>query len=118
MQTKLIELRDRGTFIACLAVSIDGNDGYLARRAGYGDRCILFMRADGRSTMTRCEVTYDPYDWRDRTFTTAHLWLTEHWDEVRDHDVVDVEYILGETDAPKRSEREDSVTIAFDETMR
>jgi hypothetical protein len=34
----------------------------------------------------------------------AHHWIIEHWDELKDSDVVDVEFILGETQQPKVSE--------------
>jgi hypothetical protein len=37
----------------------------------------------------------------------AHVWVLEHFDEVEDGSIVDVEYILGESAAPKVSERED-----------
>lgn len=36
----------------------------------------------------------------------AHLYVRDHWAELRDGDVVDVQFILGETAAPKKSERE------------
>lgn len=32
-------------------------------------------------------------------------WLHNNFDKVKDGDVVDVEYLLGETDLPKNSER-------------
>jgi hypothetical protein len=52
-------------------------------------------------------VAYDPYDWRGaRTKPNAHLWITEHWHEIADGDVIDVQFILGETAVPKCSERE------------
>jgi hypothetical protein len=33
--------------------------------------------------------------------STAHNFIAEHWAELNSGDVVDVEYILGETSAPK-----------------
>ena len=35
----------------------------------------------------------------------AHNYIIEHWHELKDGDVVDVQFILGETKAPKVSER-------------
>ena len=35
----------------------------------------------------------------------AHHYIIEHWDKLRDGDVVDVSFILGETQQPKVSER-------------
>jgi len=40
---------------------------------------------------------YGPYAWRDRTYTTAHEYLADHWEDVTDGAVLDVEVILGET---------------------
>lgn len=34
----------------------------------------------------------------------AHNWITQHWDEIESGDVVDVQYILNETTAPKTPE--------------
>jgi hypothetical protein len=51
-------------------------------------------------------VAYDPYDWvGDRTKPHAHQFIMEHWQELRDGDVIDVQFILGETDSPKVSEQ-------------
>ena len=43
--------------------------------------------------------------WGGRTYPVAHDWIINHWDELLDGDVVDVEFILGETDVRKQSER-------------
>jgi hypothetical protein len=47
----------------------------------------------------------DPYAWGGRTFPIAHAYIIEHWETLQDSDVVDVQFILGETTAPKVSER-------------
>ncbi len=39
----------------------------------------------------------------------AHLYVDEHFDDLKDGDVIDVEYILNETDKPKISERVEHV---------
>jgi hypothetical protein len=36
-----------------------------------------------------------------RTKRTAHFHIERHWAELKDGDVVDVQFILNETDAPK-----------------
>ena len=48
------------------------------------------------------------YHWpRDtRTRPHAHAYIEQHWHELRDGDVIDIEFILGETAEPKLSERE------------
>lgn len=102
MTQKFVEIRDRGTFISALAISISGADGYLARRAGFGDTtCVLLVN------LAKCEAHWDPYGWNlraGRTMRAAHLWLWEHWDEHQDGGVIDVEFLLGVTEAPKQSE--------------
>lgn len=98
METKLLEIRDKATFIPCLAIAISGADGYLARRAGYRKRCILFGNLNGGI------FTYDCHEWRGRTFPVAHKWIEENWERISDGQVIDVEFILGETGLSKQSE--------------
>lgn len=99
MTPKLLEVRDAATFIPVLAVSISSADGYLAQRAGFGNRCIQLIHiTSGRSA-------YDPYEWTNRTMRHAHEFIESNWDEVNNEDVIDVQFILGETPSPKRSER-------------
>lgn len=102
MESKFIEIRDRGTFIPALAVRISRADGYLAGRAGFGDPCVLFVHL----TSERC--AFDPYHWEgsSRTMHIAHKWIETHWSECLDGAVVDVQFILGETACPKLSEQE------------
>jgi len=106
MEVKALEIRDRHTFIAALAVSLAPNNSaqyYLVRRCGYaidGRNNIILTRLDGNGTATN-----DPNAWGGRTWPVAHNYLIDHWDELKDGDVVDVEFILKETLAPKRSER-------------
>lgn len=102
---KFLEIRDRATFVAAVAVSceLSGNsyDDYLLRRSGYGSqRCILLTRLDGVG-----KAYNDPCDWDERTWQVAHKYIADNWDEIVDSDVIDVEYILGETDKKKASER-------------
>jgi len=120
MQMKLLELRDEGTFIPILAVNMNPdirggiapnpNDEahtrqrYLLRRCGYPcdgrpNIAITALNANGG------ECWNDPYGWGGRTYPVAHKYIIEHWTELRDGDVVDVSFILGETATPKVSER-------------
>jgi hypothetical protein len=111
LHAKTFELRDRGTFIPIVAVSCKVGDGanveryeadeYLLRRSGYRSeyQTVLLTRLDG-SGKAHC----DPYDWEDRTFKTAHNYIQNNWDALTSGDVIDVEFILGETTTPKISE--------------
>jgi hypothetical protein len=125
MKAKALEVLDRHTFVPVLAVdmnpgpplpdggmsesalkaSLDAHIGrtYLLRRCGYpctGKPNVIITRLNGSG-----KATNDPYEWGDRTFKVAHNYIIEHWNELKDGDVIDVEFILGETAAPKRSER-------------
>lgn len=99
IDAKYVEIRDRATNVPALAVRIVGDDSPIARRAGFGNMpCIELVH------LTRDEAHYDAYSWTNRTMNTAHSWLVDHWDEHKDGDVVDVEFILGETTVKKINE--------------
>lgn len=120
MQAKALEIRDDGTFIPVLAVDMNpyAPNGpyspnmetlraqqYLLRRCGYacdGRPNVIVTRLSGDG-----QATNDPYSWGDgaRTFPVAHNYIIKNWTRLKDGDVVDVEFILGETKAPKVSER-------------
>lgn len=110
MQAKALELRDDGTFIPILCVDMSSADNaeqrYLLRRCGYpldGQANVIITRLDGDGR----HAFNDPYDQSDRTWRTAHMWIIENWHTLNDGDVVDVEFIMGERDKPKLSERFD-----------
>lgn len=110
MNVKLLELRDEGTFIPLLCVDMNPEDvaqKYLLRRCGYPcdgrpNIGITHLSADGDKFWN------DPYAWPGRTRAVGHTYIIEHWDALRDGDVVDVQFILGETSAPKMSERNEA----------
>lgn len=105
MKTKLFELRDRATFIPIICVycgrDYDEISNFLLARCGYGYGCNILMTALVGGKKAHC----DPYDWADRTYQVAHLYIIQHWDELINGQVIDVEFILGETTSPKISER-------------
>lgn len=110
MYAKTLEIRDAGTFIPALAVRLDPyneRDRYLLARAGFGttmldqEKYIILIHL----TSMKCE--YDPFSWGNRTMKEAHLHIIERGLEDLLHgEVLDVQYILGETDGPKVSEQE------------
>ena len=101
MKLKLLEIRDRGTFIPALAIQVSGDDGYLMRRAGFNAPMVYLIQL----ATERCR--YDPYHWDNgRTLGNAHLYIQDHFDALTDGQVIDVEYLLGERPTPKRSEAE------------
>lgn len=110
MICKTIEIRDKGTFVPALAVKLtpsNEQDRYLLARCGFGlkpEEQSSFVLLMGLQSHPE-RVTYDPFDWgNNRSRLLAHNWLLEHFDEIESGAVVDVEYILGESNAPKASE--------------
>lgn len=112
MQAKLFELRDRMTFIPVLAVRMSEPENvaenYLLIRAGYSfsgepgeSNMVVLTRAQGRND----KANADPFAWGDRTFQAAHQHITEHFNRLQSGDVIDVEFLLGESAEPKISER-------------
>lgn len=103
METKYIEIRDHGTCIAAIAITIDGDDSWLARRSGFprGKRHVLLTRLSDQHS------EYVPYSWPDsaRTMMHAHNYIIGRWDEIPNEGIVDVRRILGETDADAPSDR-------------
>lgn len=105
MESKLFEIRDRGTCVAALAIRPEiknPHEAFLLGKAGYGrqpEEYILLMDIDGGTGTW----SSDAYEWG-RTLHQAHLYIQIHWEELQSGDVVDVEFILGETTAPKISE--------------
>lgn len=108
MEVKCLEIRDAGTFIPVICIRpVPMNDAqrYLLRRDGYSgrrdERLVIVIKAQCRG------CSYDPYNWSgdSRTMPNAHLYIEEHWHELDDGDVIDVEFILGERPTKKQSER-------------
>ena len=107
MITKLFEIRDSGTFIPMIAIKLSPQneaERYLLGRAGFGrqaedhEKYVLF------SSLTGGEMTSDPYNWPNRTRQVAHIYITEHFDELENGQVIDVQFILKETPQPKTTE--------------
>jgi hypothetical protein len=105
LDNKVLEVRDAGTHIPVLAIRMLAKNGiqryYIHGRMGYP------MDGTGIAVikLNDCDGNIDPYAWADRTMSTAHHWIYDHFDELADGDVVDVEFILGEKPSKKVSER-------------
>lgn len=108
MKSKVLEIRDRATFIPVVATEMFPENeiqSYYLRHSGYGFDypLVLVTTLDGR------ECEYDPFKWgtNPRTMFEAHMYIQEHFNELNEGDVVDVEYILGEAKEAKKSQRFD-----------
>jgi hypothetical protein len=103
MIVKALEIRDEGTCISMLAIKpIAENEAQRAilRHAGYGDGTDYVVLVGAHDW----EGGYNPARQRGHTRQVAHHWIKTHFDELKDGDIVDVEFILGKRAAPKETE--------------
>ena len=110
MEVKLLEIRDSATCISAYAfrpaemLERDAplrTEVFLLRRCGWaaGSTSIVLGKMDSGEAKT------DPYDWgSSRTMQVAHNWVQENWEKVESGQIVDVEFILGETTEAKKSD--------------
>lgn len=112
METKVFEIRDRATFMPVLAIRLQINPGssneeWLLWRAGYSHEDIetgcfvLLTTLNGGKGRSTC----DPYYWSSSTLTPAHAYIAKHWDQLEPGQVIDAEFIRGESATPRTSER-------------
>lgn len=113
MKTKLFEVRDEGTNISVMAIKLGGEtnlaeNGILAH-AGYGvspqkrldSNYVILVKLNG----SNIEVNHDPFKWPgSRTMCYAHTYIQRNFDELTSGDVIDIQYLGGETKTPKTSD--------------
>lgn len=105
MEIKTLEIRDRATFIAVMAILLEGrieSEKYLLGRAGYPSYSCPYLLL---TRLSNLETNYSYGRWENRTMRIAHKFVQDNWDTIENGQVIDVEYILGETNKPKESER-------------
>lgn len=110
MEVKIFEIRDKGTMIPALAMQFGSRneaERWLLGNAGYGltateqkQYVLLAKLSDG-------EGSTDPYGWPSgtRTMNVAHVHIRKHWESLVSGDVICVEFLCGEREAPKLSDR-------------
>ena len=105
MKLKILEIRDEGTHVPVMAIQMLAEDEvqawYVHDRCGHprdGSGVGLVKLSDG-------DGKFDPHGWGGRTMPVAHNYIIDHFAELNDGDVVDVQHILGETQVKKLSER-------------
>lgn len=107
VEAKLFELRDKGTFVPALCILMESKhdqEAWLLRRSGFARGQNLVIMTGIQSHPDK--ASYSPYDWGDnRTRQVAHNYITTHWKELPTGAVIDVEFILGEVQTPKNTER-------------
>lgn len=107
MKSKIFEIRDRGTLIPVMATLVSSTSGEnfmennLMLRAGYGNNGMVIL-----TILESGESRNDPFKWNDgcRTLTEAHWYISNNFYKLNSGDVIDVEYILGESTTKKASE--------------
>ena len=105
---KFLEVRDKATFIPVIAVLVvveDERSFQLMRAVGWSpidcsDGLVMVSRiVNGEGKMTS-------YDWPNRTMSTAHGYIADTFHGLQNGDVIDVEFILGETTEKKTPQAE------------
>ena len=107
MITKCFEVRDRGTFMPVMAIKLVPDniaDELLLRASGYRyeEHAAIIVVYLEKGTAAN-----SPYEWKEggaRTLPTAHSYIEKHFDEMKSGDVIDCEFITGETTELKKSE--------------
>lgn len=107
LNSKIFEIRDRGTLLPVMATLVSNTSGEnymennLMLRAGYGNSGMVIL-----TILESGESRNDPFKWNDgcRTIKEAHWYINNNFYKLNSGDVIDVEYILGESDTQKVSE--------------
>jgi len=106
---KFLEIRDRATCITAIAVKFspkNEQERWLLMTAGFGNSVVeqkeyvLFGGINGGAK----DILTNPYKQHSRTMYTAHIYVQKNFDELKNGQVIDVEFILGETGKPKTTE--------------
>ena len=104
-EVKHIELRDEGTFISLIVTRVDHShpiQGYVVRRAGWLSNEIIM-------TVLQYSLTFHSFfeaqKKNQRTFGVAYQELQKNWDSYPNGSVLDVSFILGETETCKMTEQ-------------
>lgn len=110
MEIKLFEIRDKGTYVPVMCTRLAARtekEQKMLSNAGFGQTVneqkayVIYTPLDG-SSWGRAD--FDPYTWTNRTQREAHKYIRDNWEELENNSVIDVEFILKETEKPKESQ--------------
>ena len=106
MLSKTFEIRDKATFIPVLCTKLTSGldrDRFLFSRAGFG---VSWQDQKRYMVTVKLQTMEAHYDWPQfpRTMKVAHDFINKNWNELNNGDVIDVEFILGESEQPKETE--------------
>lgn len=103
-ETKFFQVRDRMTHIpvmCTLLIAGDGEDSRELRRAGFGVGTPYYLMTN----LVTMATNYDPFQWSNfHTLGTVHVHIGEVWPSLESGQVLDAEFIRGETETPKSAE--------------
>lgn len=110
METKILELRDRATFIPVVAIYLDYHNAseeerYLLGSTGWGGGPWLMLAKLIDFNFTDY---YTSQVWMNR----AHDHIKENWHSIPNYAVVDMEFVRGESVAPKQPQRLEDPMVA------
>lgn len=109
LESKMFEVRDRATLIAVVATKVTSGtprEKWLAHRAGgyFGDSIHNVIVTN----LSNLKTYHDVYACREeeqyRTIPAAMQHIQKYFDDLKEGDVIDVEFLLGEVEKPKVSE--------------
>lgn len=103
---KLFELRDEGTQIHAMAIKVVAqehltSEDFILRYAGWGFSQVgIYL-----TTLHEPKTQYNSSKWNDggRTMRATHDYIKKNWGRLKSGDVVDVEYISGDSREPKKA---------------
>lgn len=98
IESKIFEIRDKGTYIPILAVLMESNDpaeNYHLKRFSWS-HIYVFKIANGEPVFK--------WEWEGRRISVIYPHITKHWYELQSGSVIDIQVLLGETTEPATSE--------------
>lgn len=107
METKLFEVRDRGTFIPVICIKLvptNEADRYLLGAAGFSTDLELQSSYILYGGLEGLNFEYQSGSHPNRTRNISHEYIEEHWADLQSGEVIDVEWIKGETNHKKVSQ--------------
>jgi hypothetical protein len=112
---KMVEIRDRATCIPAFAILMlpeNQDEVSLMRQTGYGfsHPCVMLVSIEAPWHSARSSD-----EWQERSVRTmaiAHKYIEDNFSNISECQVIDVEFILGEVDAPCKSCRQEQLDEA------
>ena len=98
-ETKVLEVRDRWTLLVMMATKVANSP--LTHWVGIAPEKDYVVVTSLNSQM---ECGANPYVFENLRTREAVRYIIENFDNLKDRDVVDIEFILGEVDKPKVSQ--------------